>query len=166
MCVAQRKRSEGRCTAVAASRPGKGGRQRASTGIGPKPLAAIATGLVDVGAICLAPVTESLQFLSPGYLIGDKYSIVQAIGSGGMGIVYEARHRRLRQRVAVKMLAPDLVKSADAIARFEREARAAAHLRSPYAARVFDVDTLPNGTPYIVMEFLEGRDLADELAAR
>src|SRR5258708_25803778 len=83
-----------------------------------------------------------------------------------MGIVYEATHLRLRQRVAVKMLLPDLVQSDGAVARFEREARAAALLRSPHVARVFDVDALPDGTPYMVMEFLEGRDLAEELAAR
>src|SRR5258706_8806014 len=114
----------------------------------------------------LPPVTASLRFLSPGYQIGDKYSVVQAIGWGGMGIVYEATHIRLGQRVAVKLLAPDLAQTQEAVARFEREARAAAHLRSPHVARVFDVDTLPNGTPYIVMELLDGRDLADELAAR
>ncbi len=104
--------------------------------------------------------------MAPGDLIDDKYAVVQPIGTGGMGIVYEARHARLGQRVAVKMLLPDLAESMDAVARFEREARAAAHLRSPHVAKVFDVDTLPDGTPYIVMELLEGRDLADELAAR
>jgi serine/threonine protein kinase len=114
----------------------------------------------------LTRVTASLRFLSPGFQIGDKYSVVQAIGWGGMGIVYEATHIRLGQRVAVKLLAPDLAKTQEALARFEREARAAAHIRSPHAARVFDVDALSDGTPYIVMEFLEGRDLADELTAR
>jgi serine/threonine-protein kinase len=83
-----------------------------------------------------------------------------------MGIVYEALHKRLGQRVAVKMLLPDLVESEEAVARFEREARAAAHLRSPHAARVFDVDILPDGTPYFVMEYLNGRNLSDELAER
>jgi serine/threonine protein kinase len=111
-------------------------------------------------------VADSLRFLSSGYLIGDKYSIVQVIGSGGMGIVYEATHLRLGQRVAVKMLLPDLMESESAVARFEREARAIAHLRSPHVARVFDVDALSDGTPYMVMEFLEGRDLAEELVAR
>jgi eukaryotic-like serine/threonine-protein kinase len=111
-------------------------------------------------------VADSLRFLSPGYLIGDKYSIVQVIGSGGMGIVYEATHLRLGHRVAVKMLLPDLMESENAVERFEREARAVAHLRSPHVARVFDVDALPDGTPYMVMEFLEGRDLAEELVAR
>ena len=108
----------------------------------------------------------SVHFLSPGYLIADKYSIVQVIGSGGMGIVYEATHLRLGHRVAVKMLLPDLMESESAVARFEREARAVAQLRSPHVARVFDVDALSDGTPYMVMEFLEGRDLAEELAAR
>ena len=107
-----------------------------------------------------------LRSLAPGFLIGDKYEVVQVIGAGGMGIVYEARHARLGQRVAVKTLLPELMQHADAITRFEREARAAAHLRSRHVAKVFDVDALADGTPYIVMELLEGRDLADELSAR
>jgi len=111
-------------------------------------------------------VPAELLSLSPGYLIGDKYEVVQIIGAGGMGIVYEARHARLGQRVAIKMLLPELAQKADAVTRFEREARAAAHLRSPHVAKVFDVDALSDGTPYIVMELLEGRDLAEELGAR
>jgi len=83
-----------------------------------------------------------------------------------MGIVYEALHVRLAQPVALKMLLPDLLDREDVVARFEREGRAAVRLRSPHVARVFDVDVLPNGTPYMVLELLEGRDLAAELTLR
>src|SRR5215212_190710 len=83
-----------------------------------------------------ARVAESSRSFAPGQLIGNKYSVVQPIGSGGMGIVYEALHTRLGQRVAVKMLLPDLDESEEAVARFEQEARAAAHLRSSHVARV------------------------------
>lgn len=101
----------------------------------------------------------------PGETIAGKYTVVRVIGEGGMGIVYEAVHVRLRQRIAIKILRPD-VNGIDAIfARFEREAQATAQLRSIHAARVIDVDTLPGGLPYIVLEFLEGRDLEAELHA-
>jgi serine/threonine-protein kinase len=83
-----------------------------------------------------------------------------------MGIVFEALHVRLRQRVAVKMLLPEFAKRGDVVARFDREARAAAQLRNAHVARVLDVDMLPEGAPYLVMEYLQGRDLSAELAAR
>ena len=103
---------------------------------------------------------------NPGDVIGAKYAIIRVLGSGGMGVVFEATHLRLRQRVAIKMLRPELAMDGETVARFEREARAAVKLRSPHVARVVDVDTLDDGTPYMVMEFLEGRDLSAEIAAR
>jgi tRNA A-37 threonylcarbamoyl transferase component Bud32 len=99
---------------------------------------------------------------APGDTIASKYQIVRVLGSGAMGVVYEAIHARLRQRLAIKVLRPD-VSSTDVLRRFEREAHASAQLRSVHAARVIDVDSLPNGLPYIVMEYLEGRDLDAEL---
>jgi serine/threonine-protein kinase len=111
-------------------------------------------------------VADSLQFLSSGDVVGEKYSIVGTVGCGGMGVVYEAKHIRLGHRVAIKMLLPELAQQEEAVTRFDREARAAAQLQSLHATHVFDVDTLPDGTPYIVMEFLQGRDLSEELAER
>ncbi|MDP9148679.1 MAG: protein kinase, partial [Myxococcota bacterium] len=98
-----------------------------------------------------------------GETIAGKYLLVRLIGEGGMGVVFEATHVRLRQRLAIKILRPDLPELGDVLARFEREARAAAQLRSIHVARVIDVDTLLNGLPYIVLEYLEGRDLDAEL---
>jgi hypothetical protein len=80
-----------------------------------------------------------------------------------MGMVYEATHLRLRQRLAIKVLRPDVPDFSGVVARFEREARAAARLQSIHTARVIDVDVLPKGLPYIVLEFLDGRDLDAEL---
>jgi hypothetical protein len=82
-----------------------------------------------------------------------------------MGVVFEATHLRLRQRLAIKILRPDVPDFEEIVARFEREARAAAQLQSIHTARVIDVDALPSGLPYIVLEFLDGRDLDAELAA-
>ena len=83
-----------------------------------------------------------------------------------MGTVYEAVHVRLDQRVAIKMLLPDLVQVGELVWRFEREAKAAAQLRHRNTARVVDVDVTPEGVPYMVMELLHGHDLEAELQTR
>jgi tRNA A-37 threonylcarbamoyl transferase component Bud32 len=98
-----------------------------------------------------------------GDLIAGKYVIVRTIGEGGMAVVFEATHTRLAQRFAIKVLRPDVRDFDVVLARFEREARATAKMRSIHTARVIDVDTLPNGLPYMVLEYLEGRDLDAEL---
>jgi serine/threonine-protein kinase len=99
----------------------------------------------------------------PGETIAGKYAVVRTLGEGGMGVVYEAVHVRLHQRLAIKVLRPDVPNFDEVLARFEREARATAQLRSLHTARVIDVDALPNGLPYIVMEYLDGVDLEVEL---
>jgi serine/threonine-protein kinase len=76
-----------------------------------------------------------------------------------MGAVFRAEHQQLGQAVAIKLLLPDVHDREKAVPRFLREARAAAGIRSEHVARTFDVDTLPDGTPYMVMELLEGQDL-------
>jgi tRNA A-37 threonylcarbamoyl transferase component Bud32 len=100
----------------------------------------------------------------PGDVIAGKYAVVRRIGEGGMAVVYEATHLRLHQPLAIKVLRPDVADSQTVLARFEREARATAQLRSVHAARVIDVDMLPSGLPYMVMEYLEGHDLDVEIA--
>jgi eukaryotic-like serine/threonine-protein kinase len=101
-----------------------------------------------------------------GPVIAGKYNILRTIGEGGMGVVYEAVHLRLEQRVAVKMLNDDLRANADIVERFGREARTAAKLKSPHVARIMDVDVLADGTPFMVMEYLDGHDLGQELEDR
>jgi serine/threonine-protein kinase len=105
----------------------------------------------------------------PGDVLSDKYTIVSVISEGGMGVVYEATHKRIGQRVAIKILHPDMRKTpeyAEYVERFEREARAAGNLKSRHAVRVLDVAETPKGLPYMVMDFLEGHDLQHELAER
>ena len=97
---------------------------------------------------------------APGTIFASKYEIVRPLGKGGMGVVLEAKHARLGQAVAIKLLKPELLSDGESVMRFEREARAAARLTSPHAARIYDVDTTPEGIPFMVMEYLEGRDLA------
>jgi serine/threonine-protein kinase len=111
-----------------------------------------------------APLGTGLP--APGDRIADKYDVVRVVGEGGMGVVYEVMHTRLQQRAAIKMLQPRVQAMPDVASRFEREARAACRLRSRHAVRITDVDQDAAGRAYIVMEFLEGRDLAVELAMR
>jgi serine/threonine-protein kinase len=98
-----------------------------------------------------------------GDVLAGKYRVEQVLGKGGMGYVVSAIHTQLDQRVAVKFMVPELCEHPEAVARFLREARAAVRIRSEHVARVLDVGTLDDGTPYMVMEFLWGRDLATEL---
>lgn len=95
----------------------------------------------------------------PGELIAGKYRVERTIGQGGMGVVLAARHLGLDEMVAVKLIRAERVGASDALARFEREARAVARLKSEHVARVFDVDRLPEGDPYMVMELIDGADL-------
>ena len=99
-------------------------------------------------------------------MLAGKYRVEHVLGRGGMGYVLAAVHVQLEQRVAVKALVPELCDNEEAVARFLREARAAVRIRSEHVAKVIDVGTLDDGAPYMVMEFLEGHDLSDELDAR
>lgn len=96
----------------------------------------------------------------PGETIAGKFRVVRVLGQGGMGVVVDAEHLMLGKRVALKFMSPKLAEDSEAVARFVREARAAARLVSPHVVSVLDVATLDDGTPYIVMERLVGCDLA------
>jgi eukaryotic-like serine/threonine-protein kinase len=101
-----------------------------------------------------------------GALIAGKYRVTRILGEGGMGVVVAAVHEQLDQPVALKFLLPDLVSSSEIVQRFTREARAAVKIHSEHVARVLDVGTTETGTPFMVMEYLEGGDLAEVLASR
>jgi eukaryotic-like serine/threonine-protein kinase len=103
---------------------------------------------------------------APGDVIAERYRVERVVGEGGMGVVLAAEHLVLGERVAVKLLLPEAAKNADAVARFQREARAAARIPSEHVARVMDVGRLEDGTPYLVMEYVDGRDLGAELDER
>jgi serine/threonine-protein kinase len=97
-------------------------------------------------------------------MLGGKYRIRRVLGQGGMGVVVEALHVELEDRVAIKFLTPRALTEPDAVQRFVREAKAAVRLRSEHIARVRDVGLLPGGDPYIVMEFLDGVELRELLS--
>ena len=104
--------------------------------------------------------------LHEGDVVAGKYRVERVLGTGGMGIVVAAHHIGLDTRIAIKFLRPELAANRDAVARFMSEARSAVRIKSEYVARVFDVGTLESGAPYMVMEYLEGGDLATWLEKR
>jgi serine/threonine-protein kinase len=103
--------------------------------------------------------------LPPGTVVDDRYELIDHVASGGMGVVYRARDRRLSREVAVKFLHPGLADDPGFRERFEREARAAAAISHPGLVSVFDHGQAEEG-PYLVMELLSARTLADDLAER
>ncbi|MFY0539334.1 serine/threonine-protein kinase [Nannocystis pusilla] len=98
-----------------------------------------------------------------GTIVAGRYRLGRVLAQGGMGSIWVARHLQLDVDVALKFMAPELADSAELRARFEREAKAAAMLKSPHAVQVHDYG-IEDGAPYIVMELLEGEDLATRLA--
>jgi eukaryotic-like serine/threonine-protein kinase len=102
-------------------------------------------------------------------MIGEtfgNYRVTELIGEGGMGVVYLAEHPGIGRRAAVKILRPGLTENPELAKRFFNEARAANAIRHPGIVEVFDCGTLPSGTSYIVMELLEGENLASRLRNR
>jgi serine/threonine protein kinase len=101
-----------------------------------------------------------------GEVLAGKYRVDKIIGSGGMGVVVLAHHLQLDERVAIKFLLPDALANKEAVTRFTREARAVVKIKNEHIVRVSDVGTLDNGSPYMVMEYLEGVDLSTLLQQR
>ncbi|MBX3262216.1 MAG: serine/threonine protein kinase [Labilithrix sp.] len=100
-----------------------------------------------------------------GDIIAGKFQIERVLGEGGMGYVVAARHLQLGQTVALKFMREEVV-SRDYKSRFLREARNTVRLKSKHVSRVLDVGSLEGGSPYMVMEYLEGTDLSDLLQKR
>ncbi|MBK8251224.1 MAG: serine/threonine protein kinase [Polyangiaceae bacterium] len=103
-----------------------------------------------------------MSSLQAGTLVAGKFQLEREIGSGGMGAVWLAQNTQLDIPVAVKFMVATAVDAPEITARFEREAKAAAQLRSPYVIQIFEHGT-HNGLPFIAMEYLEGEDLRQRL---
>ena len=98
-----------------------------------------------------------------GEIFAGKYRVDRVLGEGGMGIVVAAHHLELDQTVAIKFLLDGGTGSKEGGERFRREARAAAKIQSDHVVRVLDVGLLDSGERYMVMEYMHGRDLTEEL---
>ncbi|MEZ4364977.1 MAG: serine/threonine-protein kinase [Kofleriaceae bacterium] len=104
--------------------------------------------------------------VEPGQILLGKYRVDQILGQGGMGVVAQATHLALGERVAIKFLRSDMVADEPTLARFLREAQSAAKLKCEFVAHTTDVGLLESGAPYMVMEFLEGEDVAQAIKER
>jgi serine/threonine protein kinase/ketosteroid isomerase-like protein len=98
-------------------------------------------------------------------LIADKYRLDRLLGRGGMGAVYAGTHLDLERPIAIKLLLPDFTADADALERFRREARAAAHIDHPNVADTYDYGLLPDGGAYIIMQLVVGQTLREYMDA-
>ena len=103
-------------------------------------------------------VAPTVDF-SPGDTVAGKYLVERTIGEGGLGAVVKAKHLQLDQDVVIKHIRPSELSRTGVVERFLREARLAAKIKNEHAVKVQDVDTLPNGVPYMVMEFVDGKNL-------
>ena len=102
--------------------------------------------------------------VAPGTILAEKYRLVSLLGRGGMGEVWQAEHLGLRAPVAIKLMNPEIVAHPEALARFNREAQAAASLRSPHVVQVLDHGLDPIlQVPFIAMEMMVGESLAARL---
>jgi serine/threonine-protein kinase len=98
-----------------------------------------------------------------GQTIGGRYRIERLLGEGGMGAVFEAEHTLMHKRVAVKVLHAEMSLMSEVVARFEREAMAAAHIEHPNVATATDFGKLDDGSFFLVLEFVEGQSLREAI---
>jgi serine/threonine protein kinase len=101
-----------------------------------------------------------------GSVLDGQYQVEAMLGKGGMGAVYRARHILLGDRVAIKLLPPEMRSNTEWLRRFQREGQAARRFRHPNAVTVYDLRTSADGTIYLVMEYVEGNTLDAELRKR
>jgi serine/threonine protein kinase len=99
--------------------------------------------------------------LPPGTVLAERYRIKSTLGEGGMGKVYAAEHVLMRKKLAVKILHRELSGVPELVARFEREAMAAANIDHPNVAAATDFGKLPDGSVFLALELIEGRCLRD-----
>jgi serine/threonine-protein kinase len=96
-----------------------------------------------------------------GSTVGGRYRVKSLLGKGGMGAVYLVEHLQIRKRMALKVLSPKMMSNAVVVARFEREATAAAHFDHPNVVSASDYGRMDDGRYYLVLEYVEGKELRE-----
>jgi serine/threonine protein kinase len=122
----------------------------------------LALRLVDTGRLTSFQADAILEGRATRLFIG-QYTILNRLGAGGMGKVFKARHRSMKRIVALKMLSRDASESGDHTERFQREVEAIAQLSHPNIVMAYDAGEVENGL-YLVMEYVDGRDLASDVS--
>ncbi|NUP08774.1 MAG: serine/threonine protein kinase [Polyangiaceae bacterium] len=120
--------------------------------------------LVSPWATVGCTLLHSAIHVHPGDLISGKYRLLRQLGRGGMGSVWAARNELTDRDFAMKFLLPELAKNRDALHRFFLEARACGQIKHPAVVSVYDMGQAEDGTPYLVMELMEGEGLDQRLA--
>ena len=128
------------------------------------------TASMDIDASHMQTATEGEMFepgqaLQTGHLLGGRYEILQLLGRGGMGAVYRARDREVEREVALKVIRPDLAGHLNITRRFKQELILARQITHKNVIRIFDLGEA-EGTKFISMEYIDGRDLASTQAER
>jgi serine/threonine protein kinase len=116
----------------------------------------------ESGAEPFEEAPEGIPGITAGVVLADRYEIVRLLGQGGMGAVYEATHRAIRKRVAVKLLRPEVASAPSIVQRFLQEARTANDVRHKHIVEILDFG-VDQQRPYLVMEYLEGEPLSNWL---
>jgi eukaryotic-like serine/threonine-protein kinase len=101
----------------------------------------------------------------PGSIVGDRYRVVRPLGQGGTGSVFLAEHVRMGKHFALKVLHPEVAYFEEAVRRFEQEALATGRVDHPHLVSATDFGELPDGSFYLVLEYVEGRSLSEILSA-
>lgn len=109
-------------------------------------------------------LTTISHHLAPGTVLGGRFEIITSVAGGGMGTVYKAKHMLMKRMVAIKTMQPYLVASGASLKRFQQEAQALSSLNHPHILSVYDFFVGDDGLPYLVMDYLEGTNLAEVVA--
>ncbi len=125
---------------------------------------AVASNLVATGRLTKFQAAAVQEGRFDDLVIGN-YQILERLGAGAMGTVSKARHRRMKRVVAIKVLSANVAQSEQFVKRFQREVEAVARLSHPNIIMAYDADEAEVG-PFLVMEFVNGRDLASEVQER
>ncbi len=143
--------------------PGTGAPGTGAPGTGAPGLGSSGPGTGGAPSSASAPGAEGHCSLNVGDIFGGRYRILRRLGEGGMGEVFAAEHMHIKKRVAIKVLRPEIVSNAEAVARFEQEAYSASSIGHRNIINIDDFGTLPDGRIFLFMELLDGKPLNEML---